>query len=108
MKTLDEYMKNPRIRGIVLYLIDHDDPVSEIANYTRYNKKWVYQLVHKLRDRGILEEKEVIGERGKYKSYQTTHLGKIYLKAKGYRIEPIKKELREFLGNVHKQGGLNG
>jgi len=108
LKTLDEIMKNPRIRGIGVFLIDHEDSITELAKHTRYSRDYLYFLMKDLEQKGLVLQKKVIGEKGKYNAYQTSEIGKRYLKLKGYRIESIGKDMRQFLSEVEQKGALIG
>lgn len=108
LKTLDEFLKNPRMRGIALFILDHDDSVSEISGHTRYTRAHLYDVIKQMEKYGLVEKKPVIGKKGKYNTYQTTEIGKLYLKTKGYKMQAIPKDLRTFLSEVRERGTLVG
>lgn len=96
------------MRGIAVFVIDHDDSVTEIAHHTRYTRAHLYDVIKQMEKYGLVEKKPVNGERGKYRTYQITEIGKLYLKSKGYKMQAIPKDLRTFLAEVREKGSLIG
>jgi DNA-binding MarR family transcriptional regulator len=98
MNDIKKLFRNPRIRGMWIYLATREANTKDLIEMSGYTEKWLHNGILKRMQKANIIEKDK--DEGKFTLWKATTLGREYLKIKKYYVPELKFEERKRLGVI--------